>query len=404
MAEHFVIVGGGQAAAQAVQTLRQNKFDGKITLIGEESYAPYQRPPLSKKYLAGELERDRLLLRPLAFYEKNQVDLQLGTRATILDPEARQVTLEDGRVLRYDGLLLATGSRVRRLEIPGADLQGIHYVRTIADVDAILTSMQAGKRLVVVGAGYIGLEVGAVCVSAGLEVTVLEALDRVMARVVCPEVSRFYLDFHARAGVSIRCDTTVNRFVGEQHVEAVETSDGQRFPCDLAIVGIGIVPEVDLAEAAGLRCEDGITVDEFARTENHSILAAGDCTNHPSQLLGERIRLESVQNAIEQAKTAAATFLGERVPYTATPWFWSDQYELKLQIAGLSRGYDQVVVRGTPTEAPFSVFYLRSGQLIAVEAVNSPKEFMIGKKLISARTPVPGERLAEADFDLSAIV
>ena len=399
-----MIVGGGQAAAQAVQTLRQKKFAGKITLIAEEPYPPYQRPPLSKKYLAGELERDRLFLRPLAFYEKNQVDLQLGIRATLLDPEATRVTLEDGRVLRYDGLLLATGSRVRRLEVPGEGLHGIHYVRTVADVDAILASMRAGKRLVVVGAGYIGLEVGAVCVSAGLEVTVLEALDRVMARVVCPEVSQFYLDFHARADVKIRCNTVVNRFVGKERVEAVETSDGQRFPCDLVIVGIGIVPEVSLAEAAGLPCEDGITVDEFARTENHSVLAAGDCTNHPSLLLGERIRLESVQNAIEQAKTAAMTFLGERVPYAATPWFWSDQYELKLQIAGLSRGYDQVVFRGTPTEAPFSVFYLRSGQLIAVDAINSPKEFMIGKKLISARTPVPCERLVEVDFDLNTLV
>ena len=398
-----MIVGGGQAGAQAVQTLRQNKFDGKITLIGEEPYPPYQRPPLSKKYLAGELERDRLFLRPLAFYEKNQVDLQLGTRATLLDPEAAQVTLEDGRVMHYDGLLLATGSRVRRLEVPGADLNGIHYVRTVADVDAILTSMQAGKRLVIVGAGYIGLEVGAVCVSAGLEVTILEALDRVMARVVSPEVSQFYLDSHARAGVKIRCDTIVNRFVGKERVQAVETSDGQRFPCDLVIVGIGIVPEVSLAEAAGLPCTDGISVDESARTEKHNILAAGDCTNHPSVLLGERIRLESVQNAIEQTKTAVMTFLGERFPYTATPWFWSDQYQLKLQIAGLSRGYDQVVIRGTPTEAPFSVFYLRSGQLIAVEAVNSPKEFMIGKKLISARTSVPAERLAEVEFDLSTI-
>lgn len=404
MAEHFVIVGGGQAAAQAIQTLRQNGFGGAITLIGEEPYLPYQRPPLSKKYLAGALQRDRLFLRPHAFYENNGVDLQLGTRATRLDPVSSVVALEDDRVVRYDGLLLATGSRVRRLDVPGADLRGIHYVRTVADVDAIVTEMAAGKRLVVVGAGYIGLEVAAVSVAGGLEVTILEAVDRIMARVVSPVVSRFYADYHRRAGVDIRCGTTVSRFVGQGSVEAVETVDGQRFPCDLAIVGIGIVPEVGLAERAGLSCEDGIRVDEFARTDSENILAAGDCTNHPSALLQARIRLESVQNAIEQAKTAAMTFLGERAPYESTPWFWSDQYDLKLQIAGLSQGYDQAVVRGSPEQAPFSVFYLRSGRLTAVDAVNSPREFMIGKKLISAGSPVRAEALADTEFDLPTLL
>ena len=402
--EHFVIVGGGQAAAQAVQTLRQHRFGGTITLVGDEPYPPYQRPPLSKSYLAGALERERLFLRPRAFYEDSGVELELGIRAMRVDPGASQVTLEDDRVLRYDGLMLATGSRVRRLRIPGADLRGVHYVRTVADVDSILADLQTSRQLVVVGGGYIGLEVAAVAASCGLQVTLLEAVDRVMARVVSPEVSGFFRDRHTRAGVRIRCATTVSRFVGGRRVTAVETADGQRYPCDAVIVGIGIVPAVGLAEAAGLACDDGIMVDEFARTEHHSVLAAGDCTNHPSRLVGERIRLESVQNAIAQARTAALTFLGQRQPYAATPWFWSDQYELKLQIAGLSQGHEQVVVRGAPDEAPFAVFYLRAGRLIAVEAVNSPKAFMLGKKLISAGTMVEAEQLADVGCELSALL
>lgn len=404
MEEHFVIVGAGQAAAQAIQTLRHEKFDGRITLVGEEPLLPYQRPPLSKKYLAGQLERERLFLRPRSFYEKNLVGLALGVRAVELDPAARRLALDDGRTLRYDGLLLATGSRVRRLLVPGADLPGVHYVRTVADVDAIRATLRSGSRLVVVGAGYIGLEVAAVCATAGATVTVLEALDRVMARVVSPQVSRFYLDYHTRAGVDIRCNTAVSRFIGTGRVEEVETSGGERFPCDLVIVGIGIVPEIGLASDAGLPCGDGIIVDELARTGTHEILAAGDCTNHPSRLLDRRIRLESVQNAIEQAKTAARTFLGKTEPYATTPWFWSDQYDLKLQIAGLSQDHDQVVVRGTPGEPPFSVYYLRRGRLTAVDAINSPKDFMTGKKLISAATTVRAGQLRDETLDLATLI
>jgi 3-phenylpropionate/trans-cinnamate dioxygenase ferredoxin reductase subunit len=402
--EHFVIVGGGQAAVQAIQTLRQNKFDGRITLVGEENYLPYQRPPLSKKYLTGNLERDRLFLRPLTFYEKNCVSVELGIRAKQLDPDLRHLTLDDGRTLHYDRMLLATGSRVRRLGVPGADLLGIHYVRTMVDADAILSSMETGSRLVVVGAGYIGLEVAAISALRGLEVTILEAVDRVMARVVCPEVSQFYLDYHARANVEIRCNTVVSRFIGGERVEAVEISDRQRFPCDLVIVGIGVVPEVGLAADAGIACKNGILVDEFARTEDYKILAAGDCTNHPSRLLGKHVRLESVQNAIDQAKTASMTHLGMLEPYAVTPWFWSDQYDLKLQIAGLSEGHEQVVIRGTPSKSPFTVFYLRSGQLLAVNAINSPKDFLIGKKLISAKTPVHAELLADEKIDLTSLI
>ena len=401
---HIVIVGAGQAAAQAILTLRQKKFDGRITLVGEEDLPPYQRPPLSKKYLAGELDRERLFLRPLAFYEKNEVDLQLGVRAEELDPDRRRVRLDDGRSLDYDGLLLATGSRVRRLNIPGSDLPGIHYVRNVADVDSISEAFRPGNRLVVVGAGYIGLEVAAVAATKGLEVTVLEAVDRVMARVVCPEVSQFYLDYHTRSGVDTRCGTMISGFVGNGQVESVAAGDGEQFPCDLAIVGIGIEPVVEPASSAGLTCENGIRVDEFARTDDTAIVAAGDCTDHPSRLYGHRVRLESVQNAIDQAKVAAASLLGENQPYDSVPWFWSDQYDVKLQIAGLSQNHDQVVLRGDPSAHSFAAFYLRDGHLLAVDAVNSPKEFMLGKRLIMQRAAAPPEQLADTETELTELL
>ena len=401
---HIVIVGGGQAAAQAILTLRQKNFDGRITLVGEESLPPYQRPPLSKKYLAGELARERLFLRPPVFYEKNAVEMRLGVRAEEIEPDRRRVRLDDGRTLDYDGLLLATGSRVRRLNIAGSDLGGIHYVRNVADVDSISGAIKPGNRLAVVGAGYIGLEVAAVAATRGLKVTVLEAVDRVMARVVCPEVSQFYFDRHTRSGVDIRCATAISGFIGDGRVEAVAAADGEIIPCDLAIVGIGIEPVAELAEDAGLTCENGIRVDEFARTEDKAITAAGDCTNHPSRLYGRRVRLESVQNAIDQAKIAAASLLGEDQPYDTVPWFWSDQYNLKLQIAGLSQDHDRVVMRGEPGAGRFAAFYLRDGVLQAVDAVNSPKDFMLGKRLVMQRAAPPLERLADPETDLAALL
>ena len=400
--KHIVIGGAGQAAAQAIHALRLKKFDGRITLVGEEDLPPYQRPPLSKKYLAGELDRARLLLRPMSFYEKNGVDMRLGVRIEELDPGHRRVRLDTGDSLNYDGLMLATGSRVRRLNIPGAQLPGVHYVRSVTDVDAIMAAISPGNRLVVVGAGYIGLEVAAVAVTRGLEVTVLEAVDRVMARVVCAQVSQFYFDCHTRAGVDIRCGTTISRFVGRNRVEAVTAGDGERIPCDLAIVGIGIEPVVNLAEDAGLPCGNGIRVDEYARTEDADIVAAGDCSNHPSRLYGGRIRLESVQNAIDQAKTAALSLIGENQPYDTVPWFWSDQYDVKLQIAGLSQHHDQVVLRGDPATKSFAAFYLSGGRLLAVDAINSPREFMLGKRLIGQREAVPAEILADPNADLAA--
>lgn len=404
MSEHLLIVGGGQAAVQAVHTLRQNGYAGRITVVCGERHAPYQRPPLSKKYLAGQMPRERLALRPEAWYRERGVELMIGARAVELEPATGRVRLDGGQVLRYDGLLLATGSRVRRLSVPGGDLPGIHYLRTLDDVDAIAPNLVAGRRLVLVGAGYIGLEVAAVAASRGVDVTVLEAADRVMSRVVGPDVSRFYQRCHADAGVNIRCGTTVTAFSGRTAVEAVETAGGETFPCDFAVVGIGIEPDVELAAAAGLPCENGIVVDEHARTLDPRIAAAGDCTNHPHPLAAGRVRLESVQNAIEQAKAAAANFAGEPHAYTEVPWFWSDQYDLKLQIAGLVQDYDDHALRGDPASRSFAVFYLREGRLIAVEAVNAPRDFLFAKKAIPATLEVDPGRLADTSLDLNTLL
>jgi 3-phenylpropionate/trans-cinnamate dioxygenase ferredoxin reductase component len=403
MSDHLVIVGGGQAAAQAVQSLRQQNFAGAITLLADEPYPPYQRPPLSKKYLAGELTRERLLLRPAAFYAEKGVTLEQNARVEEVDAAGRHLRLRDGRTLAYDRLLLATGSRVRTLDVPGATLPGVHYLRTIADVDGITASLAPGARFVLVGAGYIGLEVAAVMRQRGFDVTVLEAFDRVMARAVSVEVSSFYEAVHRAAGVVIHCGAAVKALHGTARVSAVETADGRSFACDAVIVGIGIVPNVELAGAAGLECNNGIVVDEFARTADPHIVAAGDCTNHPLPLVDRRVRLESVPNAIHQAKIAAATLVGAPVAYSEVPWFWSDQYDLKLQIAGLSTGYDEVVLRGDPTTRSFAAFYLRAGQLLAVDAINSPKEFIAAKKLVASRARIAPDVLRDASVDLTPL-
>ncbi|HWN39179.1 MAG TPA: FAD-dependent oxidoreductase [Gammaproteobacteria bacterium] len=403
MSDHLVIVGGGQAAAQAVQSLRQQSFAGAITLLSDEPYPPYQRPPLSKKYFAGELARERLMLRPAAFYAEKGVALELGARVEELEPAARRVRLRDGRTLAYDRLLLATGSRARALPVPGVDLAGVHYFRTITDVDSILASLAPAARVLLVGAGYIGLEVAASARQRGFDVTVLEAAERVMSRTVSAEISAFYDACHRAAGVTIHCGAGVKAFVGADRVTAVETSDGRNFACDVAIVGIGIEPNVELAARAGLECSNGIIVDELARTADPNIVAAGDCTNHPLPLLERRVRLESVPNAIHQAKVAAATLLGSPSPYSEVPWFWSDQYDLKLQIAGLSTGYDEVVLRGDPATRSFAAFYLRAGQLLAVDAINSPKDFIAGKKLVAGRARIAPDVLRDPKTDLAAI-
>ena len=320
-----------------------------------------------------------------------------------IEPARGDVVLADGERVPYQRLLLATGSTPRRLDVPGGDLSGVHYLRTIADVDAIIAALEPGARVLLVGAGYIGLEVAASARQRGFDVTVLEAAGRVMSRTVSAEVSAFYEACHRAAGVAIHCGAVVKAFRGPSRVTAVEASDGRSFDCDIAIVGIGIEPNVELAANAGLPCDNGIVVDELARTADPHIVAAGDCTNHPHPLLERRVRLESVPNAIHQAKVAAATLLGSPTPYSEVPWFWSDQYDLKLQIAGLSTGYDEVVLRGDLGKRSFAAFYLKAGQLLAVDAVNSPREFIAGKKLVANRARIAPDLLRDAKVDLTTV-
>lgn len=399
MPETIVIAGAGHAAGQAAVSLRQGGFPGRIIMIGEEPYLPYQRPPLSKKFLAGELEIQRLYIRQERFYAEHDVEVRLATRVEEIERAQQSVLLSDGSRQSFDRLLLATGSRVRKLDIAGAELKGVHYLRTIDDVRGIQTSFKPGARLIVIGAGYIGLEVAAVAATQGLNVTVLEVADRVMNRVVAPEVSEFFERVHREEGVDIRCNRDPGGIlVGDDAVTAVRSPDGEELPADLVVIGVGILPAVDIAEAAGLSCDNGIVVDELCRTSDANILAIGDCTNHPNPLLRRRLRLESVHNAQEQAKTAAATILKKLQPYAQIPWFWSDQYDLKLQIVGISGEHDKVVLRGDPESRSFAAFYMRGDLLIAVDAINKPREFMLSKKLIANGARIEPEILADAEL------
>jgi len=341
MSQTCIIIGASHAAAQLAPSLRQQGWAGRILIVGDENYLPYHRPPLSKAFLSGEKDVDDILIRPSAAYAKHEIEFKLGTRAEKIDRAHKTVTLRGGEVLNYDKLALCTGSRVRTVTLPGTELAGIHYLRNIHDVDAIKAHVAEGKRAVIVGGGYIGLETASVLRKLGMDVTVLEMAPRVLARVTAPELSEFYTRVHTDAGVDIKTGIAVTGLEGKQQVEAVTCADGSRFPANLVIIGVGIVPNVELAEAAGLTVNNGIVVDEFARTNDPDIVAAGDVANHPNKLYNLRLRLESVPNAGEQAKSAAASICGKDVAYHALPWFWSDQYDLKLQIAGLSAGYDQ---------------------------------------------------------------
>ncbi len=405
MRDTVVIAGAGQAAAQAVISLRHGGYGGAILMAGDEPYLPYQRPPLSKKFLAGELEQERLHLRPEQFYRDHDVQLRLGTRVEAIDRRRRTVSI-DGQAVGYDKLILATGSQVRRVPIPGQDLPQVHYLRTIDDVRGIQAAFRPGRRMVVIGGGYIGLEVAAVAVTAGLDVCVVEIADRIMARVVAPPVSQFYLQAHQEAGVQFHLGAGVAEIRSDGEGVRVICTSGAELPADLVVVGVGILPATQLAEDAGLECSNGIVVDEFCRSSDPDIYAAGDCTSHPNRLLGRRLRLESVHNATEQGKTAALDILGRAEPYAQVPWFWSDQYDLKLQMTGIADNYSSLVLRGEPASRSFAVFYFAGGRLIAVHAVNSPREFMLSKKLIAdgarldpaavADSSVPFKALAEA--------
>ncbi|MFQ5535341.1 MAG: NAD(P)/FAD-dependent oxidoreductase [Sphingomonadales bacterium] len=404
MAETFVIVGAGHAGGEAAAALRLRKFKGRIVVIGDEPHVPYERPPLSKQLLSGEFEVERTYLKPRAVYDSQDIELRLGLKVEAIDRAAHSLRLSDGAELGYDKLLIATGSRVRKLPVPGADLDGVHYVRTIADTLAIRDRLKPGARLVVVGGGYIGLEVAAVARKLGAEVAVLEALPRVMMRVVGQEIASFYEGVHRENGVDLRLGMAVTRIEGAEQVKRVICADGAALDADIVVIGVGIVPNIELAEAAGLEIDNGVVVDEFACTSDPDIFAAGDVTNHPNALLGGRLRLESVHNAVAQAQTAVRAMMGDPVAYAEVPWFWSDQYGLKLQMAGISRDGDEAVVRGDPASHKFSALYLRDGVVVAINAVNNMRDFMPTKRMIAARTRVDREKLADSGVSLKELL
>jgi 3-phenylpropionate/trans-cinnamate dioxygenase ferredoxin reductase subunit len=404
MTSTILIVGAGQAGAQAVDTLRREGFGGRLVLIGDEPHLPYQRPPLSKQFLAGEMAAERLPFHHQAFYEQHRVELKLGLPALSIDPGARRVTLADAQALSYDRLLLSTGARSRPLSCPGAELPGIHYLRSIADVDAIRAALRPGARIVIIGGGYIGLETAATARKLGCAVTVLEMADRVMNRVVASRVSEYFEHEHRTQGIKIICNTRVVRLEGAHSVERVVCADGSSYEADLLVAGIGAVPETKLAADAGLMCENGIVVDSYCRTSDPAIYAAGDCTNHPSTRFGMRVRLESVDNAFEQGKSAALNMLDRATVHDRVPWFWSDQFDNKLLIVGLSQGFDQQILRGDPATRAFTVCYLKGGELIAVEAVNHSKDYMVGRKLIAARARPDTEKLADQRIPLKETI
>ena len=399
----IVIIGAGHCGGQLATRLRAEGFEGAIKLVGAEANLPYQRPPLSKQYLSGEQNLERVLLRPASHYEEQNIDVMLGTRVASVDPASKQVGLANGESLSYDKLVLTTGARVRKLKAPGADLDGIHYLRTIEDCDAIRGRLTDGLKLAVVGGGYIGLEVAAVAAGQGAKVTVLEMDDRVMSRVASPEVSSFYEAKHASHGVDIRTGARVEGFQGDAAVTGVLCAGGVTVAADAVVVGIGIMADDELAAAAGLTVNDGVVVDEFGCTSDPHIYAAGDCTRHPNAIYGRAIRLESVHNAMAQAKAVAANLCGKSTPYAETPWFWSDQYNLKLQIAGLSEGYDQTVLRGSTDEGVFSVLYLKDGVLVAGDSVGSMQDHIALRALIAKQAKIDPALLADASTPLKSL-
>ena len=395
MADTVVIAGAGHAAGQVIATLKQKKFAGRMVLIGDEPYLPYQRPPLSKKYLAGELDAERLHFKPAAFYDAPNIEVHLETRVERILPGEHTLHTSTGEPFAYDKLVLALGSRVRRIALAGTELAGVYYLRTIDDVDNIRREMVADRKVVIIGAGYIGLEVAAVCRQLGLDVNVVEMADRVMSRVVAPPVSAFYQQQHEQHGVRFLLSAGLRAIRGHTRVDAVETDNGDVLAADFVIIGAGILPNSELAERAGLAVDNGIVVNDQCQTSDIDIYAVGDCTSHPNSVYQRRLRLESVHNALEQAKTAAGNICGDELHYAQVPWFWSDQYDLKLQIAGLSAGYDQTIMRGDPHTRKFACLYLRDGILIAVDAVNAPREFMQAKTLIAQRATIDPAAPAE---------
>lgn len=404
MAAGTVIVGTGQAGFQTAASLRAEGYQEPIALIGEEPQIPYQRPPLSKGFALGTQDLESIELRPKNFYQDHDINLVVNERVMAVERAERFVALASGSRVPFETLVLAVGARNRLLPVKGVELDGVLYLRSLDEALVVKERLKNAQEVVVIGGGFIGLELAAVASTLGKSVTVLEALPRLMSRVVAPIISEFYRELHSSRGVKILCGAYVSEIAGSGGaVREVALSDGRSFPADLVLVGIGVVPNVELAREAGLRISNGIAVDENLRTDDENIFAIGDCAEHPCVFAGARIRLESVQNAADQAQCVAATIAGNCNRYRALPWFWTDQFDIKLQMAGISQGHDRIVTRGDRESRRLSVFYFRESQLVAIDSINRPLDHMIGRKLLAAGVPVTPEQAADESVDLKKL-
>lgn len=383
MSKPIVIIGAGQCGLKAVETLRQNGYDGALVLIGDETQPPYQRPPLSKAYLKGELEEDRLYLKADSFYEDNNVTTKFGMTATSINRDEKSVSLSNGEMVEYDKLLISTGTVARQIPLKGADLDGVHTLRTIDDVKRLSAAISPDMKIGIIGAGYIGLEVAASLRGRGNDVTVIEAAPRVLARVMPEEMSAFFQSLHEGHGVNFHIGKGTKSIEGDGKVEKIVLDDGAEIPCDIVLLSVGASPVIGIAEAAGLEIDNGIFVNEMAQTSDADIYAAGDCASFFSKRYDRVIRLESVQNAIDQGKVAALVMLGQEISYNPLPWFWSDQYDVKLQIAGLSQGFDRLEIEGDMSENSFTVTYFKDEKPICVDAVNQPRAHMMARRSLN---------------------
>ena len=402
--ENLLIIGAGQSAIQCISTLKKEGYSGSITLVGEEEHLPYQRPPLSKGFLEDSIGKERLYFKKLEFFTENKVQLYLGLSAEKLEIDNQKVYLSDNSELEFDKLVFATGSRVRCLDFPGSEHKSIFYLRDLDDAEAIKKDLETNDNIVIIGAGYIGLEAAAIAAKKNKMVTIIEMAVRVMNRTVDPQISEYYLNLHQSYGVKFHFNTSLETINKVSDSLEVVCSDGTEVKADSVLIGAGVVPNIELAEEAGIYCDNGIVVDEFGQTNFKNVYACGDCTNHPNKILNKNLRLESVHNAMEQAKTVASSVMNNPMEYSQVPWFWSDQYDHKLQIVGLSGDHDLVTMRGTTNDAKFMLFYTKDEELIAVDAINNPKEFLISRKLVANKVKIKPNVISNLNTNLNDLI